>query len=383
MVEEVEEVPPTPEVVPTQTEAEADAAADGRPPRRKSVAEPETLLAKPLAISDADLTALEAIISERGSAVDVVDLLALQYEVIPGDASFDADVQTLAETLKANDRFLYVGAGRFREPNSLPLFVYSLPEFLGFPDLQFISMEGEFMDEEIEDEGIAQPLREEMLHPLAQDAGDDEGRYVGDLDASAQSVRLVLKAHHKEIGTFPLCQVPDGFFPSDAPVAEIVVRDPAGETHDVIVNNDVRLLFNLFGLYEFLVQDSGAVFTLSKGARPYEYRFEPAVDPDPQVFVEEARIAELQALREQAEESGDMATFDLLCEVLAHYAKGLDFVQALTEVNIVRRVTRRKAASILSNYHCFSQKAGQSQWRFDAKKRDLGTDRAKRKYIKR
>ena len=78
-----------------------------------------------------------------------------------------------------------------------------------------------------------------------------------------------------------------------------------------------------------------------------------------------------------------MATFDIACEILAHYPKGIDFVQYMSEVNIVRRVTRRKLASILSNYYCFVQKPGQPLWRFDAKKRDLGTDRAKRKYIKR
>jgi hypothetical protein len=141
-----------------------------------------------------------------------------------------------------------------------------------------------------------------------------------------------------------------------------------------------------FGLYENLPADSGPVFYLSRTPRPWEYRFEAAPEgeeTDPHVYVSPARMEELIALREQAEESGDVATFDIACEVLAHYPKGLDFVQTLTEVNIVRRVTRRRLASILSNYYCFVQKPGQNLWRFDAKKRDLGTDRAKRKYIKR
>jgi len=239
------------------------------------------------------------------------------------------------------------------------------------------------MDEEIEDEGFAGTLRSEVMSPLVQDAGDDEGRYTGDQPADASSVRLVLKAHHKEIGTFPLCQVPDSFFPDDADVVEITIRDPNGEAHSVIVNNAIRLAFNLFGLYEFLPADSGAVFHLHRTARPYEFRFEPTEQDDPQVYLAPARLSELLALREQAEESGDLATFDIACEVLAHHTKGLDFVQAMAEVNIVRRVTRRKLASILSNYYCFVQKPGQNLWRFDAKKRDLGTDRAKRKYIKR
>ena len=345
------------------------------------VPEPETV--KPLEITDADIAAIEQILSERGSAVEVADLLALRYEVVPGDPSFKADIDILSKRLKEDARFLYVGANRFREPNSLPLFVYSVPEFLGFPDLQFVSMDGEIMDEEIEDEGLVGNLRPELVNPLAQDVLDDDGRYTGLDTPNSDPLRLVLKAHHKEIGTFPLCQVPEGFFPNDVPVVEILVRDPNGQTHEVIVNNELRLAFNLFGLYEFLPADSGAVFFLNRTSRPYEFRFEPGAEDDPQVSISPDRMSELLALREQAEESGDVATFDIACEVLAHYPKGLDYVQALTEINVVRRITRRKLASILSNYHCFMQKPGLPQWRFDAKKRDLGTDRAKRKYIKR
>lgn len=369
---------PTPPVVTPTLTPEPAAVVEPTP-----TPEPATEAAKPLYISDQDLSALEQIVVERGAAVETADLLALHYEVVPGDPSFKADIATLEERLKENSRFLYVGAGRFREPNSLPLFVYSVPEFLGFPDLQFISMDGEIMDEEIEDEGFVGTLKTEIMSPLAQDVGDDEGRYTGTQNAEASSVRLVLKAHHKEIGTFPLCQVPDGFFPDDAAVVEIAIRDPNGQVHDVVVNHEQRLAFNLFGLYEFLTEDSGSVFHLHKTNRPYEFRFEPDPEPDQQVHITQARMSELLALREQAEESGDVATFDITCEILAHYPKGLDFVQTIVEINIIRRVTRRKLASILSNYHCFMQKPGLPFWRFDAKKRDLGTDRAKRKYIKR
>jgi hypothetical protein len=337
---------------------------------------------KPLEITDEDLRAIERIIAERASAVEASELLGLQYEVVPGDASFRHDVESLQQRMMADERFQYVGAGRFREPNSLPLFVYSIPEYLSFPDLQFVSLDGEIMDEEIEDEGFAGALRHETMDPLAQDVGDDEGRYTGPEPADSGRIRLVVKAHHKEIGTFPLCQVPDGFFPTDADVVEVVLRAPDGVSHDVVVNNRYRLAFNLFGLYEMLSADSGAVFFLRRGDAPFEFAFEPGAENDSQVEVVPPRLQELQALREVAEDGGDMATFDIACEVLAHYAKGLDFVQLITEVNVVRRVTRRKLASILSNYYCFVQKAGTPQWRFDAKKRDLGTDRTKRKYLK-
>ncbi|MDX1932493.1 MAG: hypothetical protein SFU56_07795 [Capsulimonadales bacterium] len=367
----------------TSVEPDEPEAAPITPEPEMTAPEPEPVAEdKPLDITEEDLAALSQILVGRETPIETGELLALRFEIVPGDPSFRADVETLEARLKEDERFLYVGAGRFREPDSLPPFVYSVPEFLQFPELQFVSMDGEIMDEEIEDEGFAGSLRHDILAPLAQDAGDEEGRYTGTESPEAETLRLVVKAHHKEIGTFPLCQVPEGFFPTDAPVIEITLRDSNGETHNVIVNNEQRLCFNLFGLYENLNADSGAAFLLHRTGRPYEYRFEPT-ENDAQVYVPSTRLTELLALREQSEESGDMATFDIACEVLAHYPKGLDFVQAMTEINIVRRVTRRKLASILSFYQCFVQRPGQPQWKFDAKKRDLGTDRAKRKYIKR
>ena len=379
------------EFVPPVLETFADAAVSDAPAENAAPDETPAAIveaipaepAPPLDVTETDLVALEQIISERGAAVDVVELLALQYEVVAGDPSFRADVETLETHLKDDARFLYVGAGRFREPNSLPLFVYDLPEFLDFPDLQFVSLDGEIMDEEIEDEGFVGSLKSDTQNPLVQDAGDDEGHYTGEQSADGDPpIRLVVKNHHKEIGTFPLCQIPDGFFPTDAPVVEVVLRGPSGNNHEIIVNNEKRLAFNFFSLYEFLPADSGAVFFLRKGVRPYEFGFEVGEENDVRAYVSPERMSELLALREQADEGGDMATFDIACEVLAHYPKGIDFVQYMTEVNIVRRTTRRKLASILSNYYCFVQKPGQPLWRFDAKKRDLGTDRAKRKYIK-
>ena len=346
MAEELEEAPapviaePEPVVVEVVVvEPTLEVVADPEP-------QPIIEEVKPLQVSEDDLGAIFLVVSERSVPVEISELLALQYEVVPGDPSYKTDVAVLESRLKQDGRFLYVGAGRFREADTLPPFVYELPEFLAFPDLQFVSMDGEIMDEEIEDEGFAGTLRQEVLHPLAQDAGDDEGTYSGVVPEDLSSVRLVVKAHHKEFGTFPLCQVPNGFFPEDAPVVEVTLREEDGTTHEVIISHDIRLAFNFFSLYEKIVVDSGGVFHLHHTTRPYEYRVELTEETDPQVVLTPERYNELLSLRGQAEESGDMATFDLACELLQEHPKGLDFVQLMTETNVIRRVTRRKPTRI-------------------------------------
>ena len=344
---------------------------------------------KPLAISEEQIVSMAQMVAERGVAIEASELLALQYEVAPGDATYKNDLEVLEAQLKTDARFLYVGAGRFREPNSLPSFIYSLPDYLAFPELEFVSEDGEIMDEEIEEGGFIGTLRSDLNLPLAQDAGDDEGVYTGTDNSgtglASDRVRLVVKAHHKEIGTFPLCQFPDGFLPIEpqVPITEIRVRDEEGTSYDVYINAKDRVVFNFFGLYEKIATDSGGVFTLQRTNRPYEYLFFAPEEKDPQVFLESERIGELLEIKEQIEENGRVSTFEITCSILEEYTKGLDFVQLLTQVNIVRRVTRRKLASILSNYHCFVQKAGQNLWKFDERKRNAGTDREKKRFVKR
>ncbi len=369
---------------PTPVEVEVPVPADvaGDEPTVEATPEPVHV---PLEISGADLDAIAAVVADRDAPVEATELLGIRFEVMPGDPSYRSDLEALFTRLKADDRVQYVGGGRFRQPGSLPPFVESIPEHLAFPELQFISLDGEIMDEEIEDEGFAGSLRQSVLNPLAQDAGDDEGCFTGSDPVDPDVVTLVVKAHHKEIGTFPLCQFPDDFLPSDAGIAEIIIREADGTPHDIFVNTspDVRLAFGFFGLYERLAADSGAMFRLTRTVRPWEYRFEPLAETDPDFHVEGERMVELAALRDQVETGGDMATFDIVCEVLDAYPKGASFLRILAEVNLVRRVTRRKLASILSNYYCFAQKPGTLLWRFDTKKREAGTDRAKREYIKR
>ena len=99
------------------------------------------------------------------------------------------------------------------------------------------------------------------------------------------------------------------------------------------------------------------------------------------VVVDEARKFLEPADAELAErsETEELANFDLVREIMEHYRKGIEFVTLLTEVNIVRRVTRRMVASILSEYHCFFQRGG--SWVYDAKKLSQGFDKSKRKYL--
>jgi hypothetical protein len=99
---------------------------------------------------------------------------------------------------------------------------------------------------------------------------------------------------------------------------------------------------------------------------------------DPVVYISSQRMEELRTLQER---SDAMSTLEVLTEVMSHWPKGADFLTIHSEVNVVRRSTRRLIASLLSSFQCFYQRSGSPVWHYDAKKLDLGFDKAKKKFI--
>ncbi len=336
--------------------------------------------AQPLVVTDEDMTELEKFFAGREEAVGVPDLLTGVLEIPASSRTFAEDTQALVQTLRGRpDQFLWVGTDRFRAAGTMPPYIGQLPESLTFPTLpRFETADGEILDQPLADAAFEESLAEDILNPVAQDINDQEAddatRWPEGVSADAPSLRLVLKAHHKEIGTFPLAQIPFGFFPTEPNIVELTFRDAAGTAYPVYVDYDVQLVYGLFDLYAEIAADSGAVFHLEKTEDAAEYRFTQDAETDPGVFVSPARLEDLLEFRTEAE-AGPVSTYDIVRRILDHYRKGVSFLTLLTEANLVRRTPRRLIASILSGYHAFHPRAG--RWTFDTKREPEGFDRSK------
>lgn len=341
--------------------------------------------AKPLEVTEEDAEEIAGYFEGHEDTIPVGDLLTHVFEIRPGSRTFAADSETLTQYLRAHSaQYLWVGADRFRAPDTLPLYIGQIPESLTFPTLpRFETADGEILDQMLGDEGFEEGLQDEILDPIAQDVNDQEPseatRWPEGATAGAARVRLVLKAHHKEIGTFPLAQVPSGFFPTEPNIVELTVRDAAGNNYPVYVDYDVQLVYGLFDLYAEIAAESGAVVYLEKTDKPDEYKFVDENESDPGVFVNPARMEDLLEFRNEVESGAAISTYDIVRRILDHYRKGTSFLTLLTEVNLVRRTPRRLLASVLSGYSAFHPRA--NRWTFDAKKEPEGFDKSKTGYI--
>lgn len=343
--------------------------------------------AAPLVIAEKDLSEFEQILEDNGDrAVRAASLLQEVFEIGPGDRSFNTDVETLFETLRSHpDRFDWVGYDRFRIAGNLPPYIGQVPESLRFPVVaQIETGEGDLLDQLLDDEGFERGLEREVLNAIAQDINDQEPEatiWPEGVSADSTGIELVLKSHHKEIGTFPMCQIPFGFLAVEPNIVEIALRDKNGAVHQVYADYNTQLLYGigLFDLYAEIAAESGAILRLEKTSVPGEFKFVDTGETHPDVYVSPERLEQLQSYRAEIESGPTVATHDIARYILEHSNSAMSYLALLTELNIVRRVTRRQLASILSGWSGFVHRSG--FWTYDAKKASLGFNKAKRKYL--
>lgn len=331
-----------------------------------------------LTISDADLEEVVSIIKETGES-KISTILDRIFEISPRDREYAIAAEGLSDAMRTDPRLTWVGTERWRMASTVPDYVSQVPEALAIPKLSFETMDGDQIDVEIEDDGLEGGLDKEIHSALVQDVGDEDEVTKKDMAAKDKSVRCVLKAHHHKLGTFPLCQIPKTFFPFGPPLLELTLVD--GDTRrNVWVNRDTGLMYDMGDWYTDDMPESGAVFELAKTDKPDQFQFIYKGDTDPLVSVAQPRVEELLDL--SAEAGDKYPVYDLMQRIIAHHTKGVPFVTLFTEVNLVRRTSRRMVASILSSYYAFYQRGKSASWLVDEKKVDQGFKKAKRKYIR-
>lgn len=333
--------------------------------------------AAPIEVKPDDIDRLVAKVLKADGSLTATKLLEENYEITPSNKTFPDDMANIMAALQTSDKIVWVGGDRYRKVGDIPDFIDTVPEPFQFVHVDAFDEEGEQIDVELVDDGLSSSLRKLLSHPLATDVLDED--IMPAPKTMPESVRLVLKSIHRELGTFPLCQLPTGWLDAKPNIQELIFADQNGRELQVWVNLEARLMYNLIDWWYEQAVESGSVFTLTKTSKPNVLDFQMMDQPDPVVYISNQRMEELRQMGTEVE---GKSTLDLLVEVMAHWPKGADYLTILAEVNVVRRSSRRLVASILSSYQCFYQRSGSPVWHYDPKKLDQGFDKTKRKFVK-
>lgn len=333
----------------------------------------------PPTLTDSDLEEIARIVESKPETTLLSDVLLQIFEIEQGERAYEPTEQLLVEHLRHDPRFSWLGAGRFRPVGFVPENVLAIPESVVIPEYDFATIEGERFDIEMETAGLESGLAKEVHEPLVQDVGDEDEpeRH----PKHAEHAKCVLLYHHKQQGTFPLAQVPDGFFAAEPPVQEIVLTEGETQQSTAWVNLTTRLMYGLDGFYtRHDLPISGSVFYLRATNHTNRFEIEYSGETDETASVPPGRLLELLQLKEEADNER-LPTYQLVCRMLEHQSGGMSFPHLFVELNLIRRVRRMLVASILSGYPCFSRNARTGLWVFDEKKRGQAFTRSKRKYV--
>lgn len=333
---------------------------------------------QPLEVRPDEVDRVVAHILKTKGITQATRILQEVFEVPPNSKTFHDDLYTLINALWADGRVFWFGYDRFGRTEDVPGYVNTVPAILEYPEVEpFINeATGEPYDVLISEEGYPKSLLREMKDPRAQDVLDEEPPKM-EMDIPS-TLRLVLKSHHREIGTFPLCQIPLGFFPDDPNIQSLTFVDEKDNRHEVWLNHETRLIYGLLDRFAELDVISGAIFHLTKTDRPDVYKFEFSGDSDPLLYLSSSRYDDLLDLQAKVDE---LSTYQILVEALQKHSKGADFLTLLTEVNVVRRTKRELVASLLSAYPCFEQKKGSTVWHLEPDKVGLPIPPKARKHL--
>ncbi len=332
--------------------------------------------AAPIEIKPEDAKKMADKIAAMDKSYTATKILEENYEITLSNKTFPDDMANLMVALKGSDKITWVGGDRFQKAGQMPDFINEVPEPFQFQTSSALDEDGDPVDVELTDDGLSSTLRKLLAHPLATDVLDED--VLPAPKNMPEQLRLVLKSIHRELGTFPLAQTPTGWLEAEPKIQEAIFVDPQGRELQVWINQDARLMYNLFDWWFEQPVESGAVFTLTKTSKANVFDFAWMDQPDPVVYISSQRMEELRNIGARADE---MSTLDILVEVMAHWPKGADYLTILAEVNVVRRSSRRLVASLLSSYQCFYQRSGSPVWHFDQKKVDLGFDKTKKKFV--
>jgi hypothetical protein len=332
--------------------------------------------AAPIEVKSEDVDRMVAKISASEKSITAVRLLEEFYEITPSVKTYPDDLANMLDALKERKEILWVGADRFSKLGVVPEFVQTIPDIFDYTYSDAKDEDGELIDVELNDDGLSSTLRKLLNHPLATDVNDEDVQPIA--KQIPETVRCVLKPIHRELGTFPLAQLPMGFVEERPNYQELILIDEQGRELTAWANTEGRLIFGLIDWFFEQQVESGAVFSLTRTSKPNVFEFAWLDQTDPVVFITTQRMEELRDLQSRSDE---MTIYDILREVMSHWPKGADFLTVLWEVNVVRRAPRRLVASLLSSYACFYQRSGSPVWHYDSKKVEAGFDKTKRKFM--
>lgn len=335
-------------------------------------------------LTEDDLKEVIRVIEENNAPTSLAVLVTDALELFPGDTLYIQALQRLHERLLEDDRFVLMGDHQWYLRSLLPPTLHRVPVTLEPSPIQVLTLTGEPVDVLLSDEGLEGFLAFEVHAPDMEDIGEEHE--VGEIKAGTklvEKVRYVTNYRHYVAGTLKVRKIDRGVFPAEPTILPLQLVDKVTSyTFEAWLNNESGLLCGLASWYSERLPPAGGVFYAEATSDPKVIHLTVQTEPDPYLFIPPARIEELLLLRSQWEHNSEKSVLELMQHIMSEYPEGISFRKLYSEINVIRRVTKRLVASNLSSYPMFQPHAvEEGLWVFDPSKANRGRLAAKRAFI--
>lgn len=342
----------------------------------------EMAAAEELVVSPADLEEIRAVLERRRAPVPTGDLVTSIFEIAETSPSFPVAIGVVNNALAQQEALTRMGKATWGLPSLVPEHTQDIPEMLLVVEMDA----GRFADAEadaaLEDEGLEAGLATWVHDPRYEDFGEEDEIELSPDYAAAEEMRYPLPYDHWRAGTIKIREADRDFFPPETQLVYAAMHPETGKPFHAWVNQFSTLVYDMGKWYKAAKLMPGAIISVTHGEQPDHYNLRIEPEPDPLIALAADRIKQLEALRDEANET-PWSVFEIMCRLMADHSKGLHFMSLWAEVNVIRRTPRRVVASNLSSYHCFyARPAGSDIWVYDERKVEQGRKKAKRKFIR-
>ena len=368
-------------IIELSVEHEAEASG-AEPLAIEDILEGDVVIDEEFELRTDDLQEIQRIIGDAGEALALPNIVSDVFELFPGDIQYVAAVRAVADSLKADDRFVELPDNRWHLRVLLPPTLYRVPVTLQISPIEVTSLTGDPVDVRITDEGLDGGLEWEVRAPDLEDIGEEpEVPALASGMTLATRQRFVTSYRHFVSGTIKVRKIDRGVFPGEPDIRPIKMVDKAsGETFELWLNNTTGLLCGLDEWYKGRLQPAGHVFYIEKADEEL-WSADIDAEPDTAQFIPQPRLDDLLVTRVRVEHAQEVSALEVMRRLMESHPNGVSFRRLYTECNIVRRISKRVIASNLSVYPMFTLNDDETLWLYDERKSSRVMDAAKKAFL--
>lgn len=335
----------------------------------------------PVHLGQEDADELAAWLAEQPFPVPLERLVEQVLEVLPLDPDFVPTLRAVAHLLRADDRFVEFGNHCWWLAEKKPEGVEELPPVLVPPPPPPLptDLERQF-DLVLPKDAIDEDLRQFVEDPTYEEVGEEEDAVVPATLKPTRRLDIPVLYPHLVAGTLKVRRIDRPFFPEEPALQFLLAIDDSGTEVPLWVNLSLGICFGLADWYADKGVTVGGLVRMER-SRGGQVLLRWTHRQDRWLSIPSARLKELR--RFAAHETVRKAPLIVLLQsLMAQHPQGVHFLRLWSELNVLRRTTKRMLASLLCAYPMFTRVANQEGfWTMDFGKIGEGVREDRRRWL--